>query len=230
MRVISLSSRPAWRAAAASGLRSAAGSASRARLAAQNRPALRFPSAWLATHLARWLRSRPGAGSGWGRATCRCRFQQGGDGGPVQAAVGVHRADEVVGLAVDPGGRGQDVAAAGAEVQVVGGQVAVALVRAAEVGVQPAAGCADVRGRAVEQAGLAELGERGVAVAGRAVLVDVQDVGSGCARGDGQVPVRVAAEPGGDLLLVGGGVVEAVPGGGVFLPGMQGNTGQPRAA
>src|SRR5439155_26412104 len=65
--VISRSPRPAWRAAAASELRSAAGSASRARLAAQNRPALRLPSAWLATHRARWLRSRPGAGPGWGR-------------------------------------------------------------------------------------------------------------------------------------------------------------------
>ena len=64
VRVISLSSRPAWRAAAARGLRSAAGSASRARLAAQNRPALRLPSAWLATHRARWLRSWPGAGRG----------------------------------------------------------------------------------------------------------------------------------------------------------------------
>ena len=98
-------------------------------------------------------------------------------------------ADELVGLAADLGGRGQDVAAAGAEVQVVAGQVAVALVRAGEVGVQAAAGGADVGGRAVQQAGLAELGEGGVPVPGRAVLVDVQDVGAGGAGGDGQVPV-----------------------------------------
>ena len=153
-----------------------------------------------------------GGGVRLGPAGLPAGFQQGGDGGPVQAAVGVRGADEVVGVAVDLGGRGQDVAAAGAEVQVVGGQVAVALVRAAEVGVQAAAGGADVRGRAVDQAGLAERGEGGVPVAGRAVLVDVQDVGSGCAGGDGQVPVRVAAEPGGNPPFVGGGVAEAVPG------------------
>ena len=55
MRVISGSARPTWRAAAASGLRSAAGSASRARLAAQYRPALRLPSDWRATQRASWL-------------------------------------------------------------------------------------------------------------------------------------------------------------------------------
>ena len=188
MRVISLSCRPAWRAAAARGLRSAAGSASRARLAAQNRPALRLPSAWLATHRARWLRSRSGAGARLGPGDLPPGFQQGGDRGPVQSAVGLQRPDEPVGLAVDPGRRGQDVAAAGPEVQVMGGQVAVALGRPGEVGVQPAARGAHVRGRAVQQPGAAERGERGVPVPGGAVIVDVQDVGSGCAGGDGHVP------------------------------------------
>jgi hypothetical protein len=74
-----------------------------------------------------------------------------------------------------------------------------------------------------------ELGERGVAVSGGAVLVDVQDVGARGAGGDGQVPVGVAAEPVGDLQLVGGGVAEAVPGGGDLLAGQR-NTGQPRRA
>ena len=50
------------------------------------------------------------------------------------------------------------------------------------------------------------------------MLVDVQDVGSRGAGGDGQVPGEAAAEPAGDLLLVGGGVAEAVPGGGDLLP------------
>ena len=83
---------------------------------------------------------------------------------------------------------------------MVRGQVAVALVRAGEVGVQAAAGGAHVDGRAVQQPGVAEPAERRVSVPGRAVLVDVQDVGAGGAGGDGQVPVRVAAEPAGDLL------------------------------
>ena len=161
VRVISCSPRPAWRAAAARGLRSAAGSASRARLAAQNRPALRLPSAWLATHRARWLRSRPaGRGpagaagaAGWGSSRAVTAAQS-------RAPSAADCLDELVGLAVDLGGRGQDVAAAGAEVQVVGGQVAVALIGAAEVGVQPAAGGAHVRGRAVQQAGLATVWRR----------------------------------------------------------------------
>ena len=38
-------------------------------------------------------------------------FQQPGDGGPVQAALAAGLADELVGLAVDLGGRGQDVPA-----------------------------------------------------------------------------------------------------------------------
>jgi hypothetical protein len=69
-----------------------------------------------------------------------------------------------------------------------------------------------------------------VAVAGLAVLVDVQDVGAGVAGGDGQVPALAAAEPCGDLLLVGGGVLVAVGGGGDLLAGQAGKTGQPRRA
>ncbi len=90
---------------------------------------------------------------------------------------------------------------------------------AGEVGVQAAAGGAHVDCRAVEQPGLLELAEGGVAVAGRAVVIDVQDVGAGGAGGDGQVPVRVTAEPGGDLGWVGGGVAVAVRGGGDLLAG-----------
>ena len=84
----------------------------------------------------------------------------------------------------------------------------------------PHVGC-----RAVDQARALELGEGGVAVSGFAVLVDVQDVGAGGAGGDGQVPGEAAAEPFGDLLLVGGGVPEAVRGGGDLLPWQAGEDG-----
>ena len=83
---------------------------------------------------------------------------------------------------------------------------------------QAAAGGADVDGRAVQQPGGSEPAERRVPVPGRAVVVDVQDVGARGAGGDGQVPVRVAAEPVGDLLGVGGGVAVAMRGGGDLLP------------
>ena len=188
VRVISGSPRPAWRAAAARGLRSAAGSASRARLAAQYRPELRLPSGWLATQRASWLSARSGSWAGAGGCWCRSGSRRRGDCGPVQAAVAVELLDEPVGLAVDLGGRGQDVAALGAEVQVVAGQAAVVLVCAGEVGVHPAGRGPHVGGGAVGQAGALEPGEGGVAVSGGAVLVDVQDVGAGGAGGDGQVP------------------------------------------
>ena len=58
-----------------------------------------------------------------------------------------------VGMAADLGGRGQDVPAGRAEVQVVAGQVAAVLGGAGEVGVQAAAGGAHVGGGAVEQPG-----------------------------------------------------------------------------
>ena len=80
-------------------------------------------------------------------------LQEADDGGPVQAAAAAWLLDELVGLAVDLGGLGQDVAAVRAEVQVVGGQVAVALAGAGEVGVQAAAGGADLGGRAVPAPG-----------------------------------------------------------------------------
>src|SRR5271166_443698 len=76
-------------------------------------------------------------------------LQQPGDGGPVQVGLAAGLADELVGLAVDLGGRGQDVTALRAEVQVVRWQVAVVLAGAGEVGVQAAAGGAHVEGRAV---------------------------------------------------------------------------------
>jgi hypothetical protein len=53
-------------------------------------------------------------------------------------------------------------------------------------------------------------------------MKDVEDVGAGGAGGDGQVPGEAAAEPFGDLLFVGGGVAEAVPGGGDLLAGQAG--------
>ena len=151
-------------------------------------------------------------------------FQESGDRGPVQAAVAVEFLDEPVGLAVDLGGRGEDVAALGAEVQVVAGQAAVVLVGAGEVGVHPAGRGPHVGGRAVDQARALERGEGGVAVSGFAVLVDVQDVGAGGAGGDGQVPAEAAAEPFGDLLLIGGGVQVAVLGGGDLLAGQAGES------
>src|SRR6266700_540136 len=149
-------------------------------------------------------------------------LQEAGDGGPVQAAAATCLTDELVGLAVDAGGLGQDVAACRAEVQVVSGQVAVALVGAGEVGVQAAAGGAHVGGRAIEQPGVFEPAEGRVSVPGRTVVVDVEDVGAGGAGGDGQVPVRVAGEPDGDLPFVGGGVAVPVRGGRDLLPGQAG--------
>jgi hypothetical protein len=62
------------------------------------------------------------------------------------------------------------------------------------------------------------------------VLVDVQDVGTGDAGGDGQVPALAAAGPGGDLLLIGGGVAEAVRGGGELLAGQAEEDGPATAA
>src|SRR6266568_7434425 len=85
-------------------------------------------------------------------------------------------------------------------------RASVVLAGAGEVGVHPAGRGPHVGGGAVGQADAAEPGEGGVAVPGGAVLVDVQDVGAGGAGGDGQVPAEAAAEPAGDLLLVGGGV------------------------
>ena len=103
------------------------------------------------------------------------------------------------------------------------------LAGAGEVDVQAAAGGADVAVRVLEQPGAVEPAEGGVPVPGRAVDVDVQDVGAGGAGGDGHVPVGVAAEPAGDLLRVGGGVLVAVPGGGDLLAGLAGEHG-PAAA
>ena len=56
-------------------------------------------------------------------------FEQPGDCVPVQAAAAAGPGDELVGLAVDLGGRGEDVSAVRPEVEVVAGQAAVVLVR-----------------------------------------------------------------------------------------------------
>ncbi len=159
--MISGSSRPTLRAAVARWLRSTAGSASSARLAAQYRPALRLPSGWLATHWARWLRSRL-----WGRAPFRLLllalgFQEPGDCGPVQAAVAAEPLDELVGLSADLGRWSENVAALGAEVQMVAGQAAIALAGASEVGVYPAGWGPYVGRRAAGQARALEPGEGG---------------------------------------------------------------------
>jgi hypothetical protein len=77
-------------------------------------------------------------------------LQETGDSGPIQAGVAAGLADELVGVTVDLGGRGQDIAACGVEVQVVAGQVTVALAGAGEVGVQAAARGAHVDGGAVQ--------------------------------------------------------------------------------
>src|SRR5690349_18266153 len=84
------------------------------------------------------------------------------------------------------------------------------------------AGSADVGGGAVQQPGVAEPDECGEPVAGRVVLVDVQDVGAGGAGGDGQVGSGVAGEPVGDLPGVGAGVAVAEGGGGDLLAGLAG--------
>ena len=128
VRVTSASSRPAWRAAAAKGLRSAAGSASSGTVGSPRTGprcgclAAGHPPGQVAQiAIGGGVRLGPLGRPQW--------FQQGGNRGPVQSAVGLPCPDDPVGLAVNPGWRGQDVAAAGPEVQVMGGQVAVALAR-----------------------------------------------------------------------------------------------------
>src|SRR5260370_1331662 len=71
---------------------------------------------------------RGGGGAGvwpWGSPR---GCERSGGGGRVQSAVGLCGAEGRVGLAVNKGGGGRGVPAAGPEVQVMGGQVAVALV------------------------------------------------------------------------------------------------------
>ena len=177
------------RAAAASSARTVSSPASAARQAAQNRPSFRLPSGCCRDPGGEVAQvAAPGPGRLDGRVALG--FEQAGDLGPVQAAGGVLVADDLVGPAADLGRRGEDVAAVGAEVQVVAGQLAAPLVAAGEVGVQPAAGGGDERGRAVDQPGALEPVERGEPVPGRAVLVDVEHVGPGVAGGDGQVARR----------------------------------------
>jgi hypothetical protein len=109
-----------------------------------------------------------------GQAGLALRVQEGGDGGPVQGAGLAAGGQDPVAMAADLGGRRQDVPAGRAEVQVAVGQVAAALGGAGEVEVQAAAGGADPGGGAVQQPGVAEPCGVAEAVAGVAVLVDVQ--------------------------------------------------------
>ena len=67
-------------------------------------------------------------------------LKQPGDRSPVERAVAFGPFDQLVELAADVGGRGDDVAALGAEVEVMVGQAPVALLRSGEVGMQAAAG------------------------------------------------------------------------------------------
>ena len=92
---------PAWRAAAASSLRSAAGSASSARLAAQNRPALRLPSGWAATQRTSAGDPVVGQGAGGWLLVLAVGFQQPDDGLPVQPGLAVEGPDALVGPAAD---------------------------------------------------------------------------------------------------------------------------------
>jgi hypothetical protein len=124
--------------------------------------------------------------------------------------------------AADTGRRGEHVSASGLEVQVVPGQSAGCLLGAGEVGVQPAAGGGDDRAGAIEQPGLAEPPPGGKAVPGRAALVDVEDVRSGLAGGDGEVGGGLALPPPGDEVRVGGRVQVPVPGGGLLAAGLAG--------
>src|SRR5689334_10626982 len=105
------------------------------------------------------------------------------------------------------------------------GQVTVALVGAGEIYVHTAARRADVGRGTIGQAGLTEPEEGRVSVSGRAVVVDVQDVGAGSAGGDGQVAAGPPGEPVRDLPLVGGGVLVAVGGGGGLAVGLAGEDG-----
>jgi hypothetical protein len=162
-------------------------------------------------------------------AVLRLGIEQPGDRGPVQPGLALAVLEQPVGPASDLGGQSEDVAAAGAEVQVMGGQPPVALLGSGEVGVQPAARGADIRAGAVQQALAAEPAECGETSAVW-VDVDIEDVGPGQPGGDRDVLLRVARPPPADLVRVGGGVEEPVPRGRDLLPGPQGNTGQPARA
>jgi hypothetical protein len=150
-------------------------------------------------------------------AALRLGIEQPGDRGPVQPGLALVVLEQPVGPAGDLGGRGEDVAAAGAEVQVMGGQSPVALLGSGEVGVQAAARGTDIRAGAVRQALAAEPAECGETSA-IWMDVDVEDVGPGQPGGDRDVLLRVARPPPADLVQVGGGVEEPVPGGRDLLP------------
>jgi hypothetical protein len=79
-------------------------------------------------------------GLAWSGPLLAFGFQQAGYRVSVELAVAAGDAGELVGAPVDLGGRDEDVAAGGQEVEVVGGQVPVALEGAGEVGVVAAAG------------------------------------------------------------------------------------------
>src|SRR6185312_999017 len=108
---------------------------------------------------------------------------------------------------------------------VMAGEAAVVLVRASKVGVHSAGWGPYIGCGTVDQSGAAQPGEPAVAVSGLAVLVEVEDVGAWGAGGDGQVPPLAVAEPFGDLLFVGGGVLVAVGSGGDLLAGQAGEDG-----
>src|SRR6266542_2921479 len=94
---------------------------------------------------------------------------------------------------------------------MMAGKAPVALLRSGEVGMQAAAGSSDVGARAVEEPLTAKPVERREVVA-VLVHVDVEDVRARSSGGDGHIAVRVARPPPGDLVRVGGGIEEPVPG------------------
>jgi hypothetical protein len=73
---------------------------------------------------------------------------------------------------------------------MMAGKAAVALLRSGEVGVQAAAGGADVGARAVEEPLTVEPVERGEPAA-LLVDVDIQHIGARCPGGDGHVAAGV---------------------------------------
>jgi hypothetical protein len=175
-------------------------------------------------HVAECRSAGPGQGGPWLRGV-----EKAGHGGPVQAPGLGLVPDDAVGPAVDLGGRGEDVPAAGAEVQVLARQPPRWLVAAGEVGVQPAAGRGDDRADGLQHALALELAEGREAVARLAVLVDVQDIGARPAGGDRKVGGGLAAPPRPDPVRVSAGVAEAVPGRG-FLAAGPAREHQPTAA
>ena len=132
--------------------------------------------------------------------------------------VGALAVDGRVGVAVDDGGRHEDVSAAGLEVEVVTGQAAAGLCGAGVVQVQAAGGGGHGVGVPVEQSGLCQGPDGGVARSAGAA-VDVEDVDAARAGGQGQVRGGGAPPPVPDEVGVGAGIEHPVRGQGPLVAG-----------